>query len=571
MKRIWKRTLLILPLVAAMGLAGAWYVASGDVVATTKQRIAELNDAKREEGITFAIAYDSLKRSAFPKVGARIVNPRIEFTDGGDGAGRPPFSFEWKREGYVDFVSDIRTLQYQIASHGAGHTMIRADNQNFEIASEPSDITLVLTARDRAAFNAWQALDWRDQTAVQKALQDLSGLSFTTSDVVMVEATTRAPLYSQQASSVQLVNRSTDERYDADATIQVKGSQITKEYSDMLARFTAALQMPLAVNDEIMPFSATRAGKQNVDIDARVNLPRNTQDGIVDEGYIHVTRFTATNDFYTLTAPFDVVISKASERRTANIKGKLQFQLSEAGGQEMNRPGLNHSILMALSKQAGAASLEGEPALLQEKLALALPNVSGAGPVTLDVDIEVSTPLAAASKEAPAPQEQEQDQRREMLTVNQLAFGHARWGMDVKGMLVREGKNQMTVDFTVICQKCETMTRDIYDVMAATQDVMNLLNPKREPWYMNDEMLANINNTLAEIGRKDEATGDIVFGIGSPTPNDIRINDKPFGQAMLKFMMVFVSPEKAKQLQAISGFNEEPVDLSVPTAPPQKP
>jgi hypothetical protein len=36
-------------------------------------------------------------------------------------------------------------------------------------------------------------------------------------------------------------------------------------------------------------------------------------------------------------------------------------------------------------------------------------------------------------------------------------------------------------------------------------------------------------------------------------------------------MMVFVSPEKAQQLQAISGFNEEPVDLSVPTAPPQKP
>jgi hypothetical protein len=575
MKRIWKYTLLALPLTVAVALGAAWYVASGEVVNHAKSLVEQANAATHPEGLTLTIAYESVTRSHFPSVGVRFVNPSISFSDAGDGVGRPPFSFEWKREGHVDFVSDVRTRTYRLVSHGSGRTVVRADNQSFEIASEPSDMELALTARDRAAYKTLQELDLRDRAAVEKAVRELAGISLRASDILLSESGTQTTLYSQRASSLVLTNRSTESTYDFDATIQVKDSEITKTYSDMLARFTSALQMPLAINDEIMPFSSTRAGKQNMELAVRAKLPRNAEDSTIDDGYIHVNQFTVTNAYYQLSAPFDLVIAQADERRTAAIKGNWQFELTKAGGAEMSRPGLNKSILLVLAKRAGVETIEADPELLQQKLLASLPSVSTLGPIEFRVDLEASTPMPKAS--ASAIDTTGKDDRREMLTINALSFTHPRWGMDVKGMAARVGKNEMTVDFTIICQKCETMTRDIYDVASATQEVMSLLNPKREAWYMNEAMLANVNKTLAEIGRKDEATGDIVFGIGSPSPNDIRINGKPMSQVMLKFMAMFMDPEKAAQLQSVMGMTQpepeegqpDPADGQISETPAQ--
>lgn len=551
MKRIWKRTILAVPVAAAVGLGAAWYVASGEVVTHAQNLVEQANSVARPEGQTLKITYEKVTRSRFPAVGVRFVNPGIAFSDAGDGAGRPPFSFEWKRDGHVDFVSDVRTRTYRLASHGSGKTLLQADSQSFALASDPSEIELALTARDRAAYEAMQELNFADRAAVEKAVRELAAVSLKAGDVLLFEPNSKAPLYRQQASAIVLENRNTEDSYDFDATVQVKDSEVTQAYSDMLARFTSALQMPLMINDEIMPFSSTRAGKQNVDLAVRAKLPRNAEDSTIDDGYIHIDRFAVTNAYYQLSAPFDLVIAQADGRRTAAIKADWQFELTKAGGEEMGRPGLNKSILLMLAKRSGVEEIDVDPELLQQKLLASLPGISALGPIQFHVDLEASTPMPSSA--ASALEGAGKDDRREMLTIHALSFDHPRWGMDIKGMAARAGRNEMTVDFTILCKKCETMTRDIYEVAGATQELMALLNPKREAWYMNEEMLANVNKTLAEIGRKDEASGDIVFGIGSPSPNDIRINDKPMAQVMLKFMAMFLPPEKAALLLPAAG------------------
>jgi hypothetical protein len=171
--------------------------------------------------------------------------------------------------------------------------------------------------------------------------------------------------------------------------------------------------------------------------------------------------------------------------------------------------------------------------------------------VKLVVDFEAAVPTPREG--GLAEQEKEGEVRRQNLTLRAFHFDHARWGIEAKGMAAKSGKEDMQVDMKLVCKRCSTMTKDIYDTAQGVQDVLNFINPERAPWPVDAAMLARIDSTLAEIGRKDEASGDITFSIGATKPNEIRINDRPLEEVMPKLLAIFMPAMAAPDALPANG------------------
>lgn len=556
MKKNITRIIVALVGLGILGGGSAWFIASGKAVTQAEALVAKLNAQTLPQNGTVKLSYERLSRSGFPAVGVRMLNPVLSATIPGDAEGRPPIDITWKRTGHVDIITNYLTHSYQILSNGTGELRVTSGNENITTTSDFSQVALHITAKDGAAFTRWSELNLNDFAAIHAATKDIAEFSFSASPLVIKETANNATIYTQGASHVDIKNRTTEGTINFDLDSTLNGMEITKEYGPVMQRLVRALQMPEAVWNEASPFSSTRAGKQDFIITMQVNMP--DKPGPVPNGYIRIPKFHIKNAYYSLDMPLQVTFKEEDDLRLASVKLDAAWNVTQAGAQEMQA-----ALDMMTDKDkfgglflkmAGATKTEIDQHALKQKMTEALPSLSTIGPITFVADFEVSAPKTPRS-----PLDIKRDAsaiNAENLTIRALNFNHTRWGVDVKGMAARAAGSAPTVDMTIICKRCDTMTKDIYDTASAAQSAMNMMTPERAQWPISEALLTTINTTLADIGRKDEA-GDITFGINSPKAGDYRVNDKPMEEVLPKLMMVF-APLAAQHVPA-SGITAPPV------------
>ncbi len=526
--------------VLVVGLGAGWFVLTGNALTNVQRVVEELNEKKLADNGSVKITYDSLSRSGFPALGVRLVNPMLAINVPGDGAERQPVDLAWKRSGTFDIVTDYVRHEYRVISDGSGSLTLQSGSDKVAIESADARIEASITARSRAAFDAWGSLDLEDKQAVRAALRDVAAAKLSMGAFVMKNTTTDATIFTQEHANIALANRGKENVLDFDLDVDVKASELTKEYSAVASTMLRIFQLPQAMDDAAVPLSATRAGKQDITMALRVNVPESPTGMEIPKGFIHVDRFSITNNFYHLEAPLHVVLDDANDQRSANIKVNALLEVKPAGAEEMTRlvDGIDPRVQPVLAQLAGASSTTADPEQVKQKMLAALPTLSTLGPVKLVVDLEAAVPTPREG--GLAEQEKEGEVRRQNLTLRAFHFDHARWGIEAKGMAAKSGKEDMQVDMKLVCKRCSTMTKDIYDTAQGVQDVLNFINPERAPWPVDAAMLARIDSTLAEIGRKDEASGDITFSIGATKPNELHINDRPIEEVMPKLLAIFM-------------------------------
>lgn len=549
MAKALKPILAGLAVASLVGAGGFWYVASGRVVEQVAAQVQAFNTRTRPDGDSAKISYDRLQRTMFPAIGARIVNPALELNQQGDGASTPPMILSWKGQGTTDLIINHITHSYRVDTNGSSHIDLQAGEEKIAAESQPNATHLTVAAKDAAAFKAWGTLDTQDANAVRAALRDIKKFSFDFGPVLVKDATSGSTILSQEKSMVRLANRSTDTQADFDLKAEVRGTQVTKEYNDIVNRVIRAGRVPVQMmDDEAVPFSMARAGLQDLIIDLSVDAP--LASGPMSDGHIEVRAFSVKNNFYRAALPGKVVLSEKDGGRNAALKLDWTLEVTPAGAAEMARMvAMGSGRIPVLSSMAEKAGANASPEEVKQKILAALPTLSTLGPITLAVDLDARVP-------APPPSGQIADANApERVTVNGIALNHTRWGFEAKGKLERKRQDGTTVDMTLDCKRCDILTGDLYASATNAQDLMNLLQPGREQWRLSDAMLTNLNQLLADAGRKD-ANGDITFTIASPKPNDIRLNDKPVGEFMAQLMVTLNPPQAADEAPAAGGVAE---------------
>ncbi len=544
-----KRTAIFIVVVAAIGAGSVWYIAAGDIVARTKKLIDTTNAKPHADGTAIKMTYDSLERTMFPHIGARFVNPAIEVNSPGapamalnNGSPRPiepqPFHLTWHHAGTIDVMTDYLTKEYRLVNNGSATGSLDTGTDKMGITAAPAHSEFSLKAKTQEAFRAWQSLDLSNPDAVKAALSQIGGAHGNAGAVKLTDTATNAIILTQDEVKFDLTNQSDDKKIKFDLTFVSKGAQVTKEYSDLVTHAMTMLHLPTGITGTSMPMAASRAGKQDIDIAMNVDLPQAAQANLQMQpiGDIHVTKLSIKNDFYQLSAPLDVVLHEDATRRHATIKLDWSLAISPVGAKEMQLL-LDDGLPMA-SNYLGASASNMDQALLKEKIIAALPNVSTLGPVALVLDVDASVPKPDAPKTATAA-----DGKAETLTLRQFRFEHKRWGIDAHGEASNNAATRGgTVNGTLTCKQCTTLSQDMYETVHAVQDVLALLQPTDRPYPLTEAMLTQLNTTLGEIGRPGTASGDLDFVITTPAPNDMRVNDKPIGQILPQLMMVFAPP-----------------------------
>ena len=560
MKKSITRILATVAGLGVLGAGGAWFVASNSAINHAEKMIAELNAKSLPQNGTLKITYDSLSRSSCPAVGIRLVNPVISTSVPADAQGHPAMDAQWKRTGSIDIVTDYLKNQFRVVSDGAGQLHIKSGTDDVTTTSDAGHIDVTLAAKNRAAFTQWNTRDVHDKEAVQKAAKDIAALHVNISPLSIKDADSKAVIFTQDASAIHLINQSVEGTIHFDLDLALNGMEITKEYGPFVQRLLHAAQMPEGVWNEEMPFSSTRAGTQDLAINMQVKMP--DAPGVVPDGYIHIPTLRIKNNFYSFDMPVDLVMKEENNLRSASLKANATLEVTPAAAQEVqaglatltNTQGLG-GVLMQL---AGATKLDVDKEALKQKITEALPTISTLGPITLAIDFDASVPIPKAG-DAPLTKPAAGSAPNERLTIRALNFNHARWGLTTKGVVTRVSGSAPSVDVNILCKHCDAMTKDIYETASAAQAALTLMNPARAQWPLSDTLLASLNSAFANIGKKDEVTGDILFGVTSPTAGDYRINEKPMAEIMPTLMDVF-APLMAAQQSPTAG-------LPIPPAP----
>jgi hypothetical protein len=528
-------TRIVLALVVAAGIGGgaAWYMTSGKVVEGATALIAAKSAETAADGSRYTITYESIARTGFPQVGVRLTNPELTITAPASATNPSPTTIRWKRIGTIDVITDYIAHEYRVISDGSGEFSVANADETVTAKSAPTVTRVAIKARDRDSFASWATLDLGDRAAVTAALKDLAGFELDMAPIAVTNSETGAPIYTQEAGTITFANRSTDGIIEFDADMQFKGSEVSAEYNAMIVDLLGDVNSPIPVNPEMMPFAASRAGKQDMHFVISAKVPK--QDNMhQSNGHIDIPTMKVKNNFYEASMPLKIVLSEEDGLRKAEVKLDWTVDTTEAAAAEMH--GMVDALLaiaMVASQQSKMA--EADVQAIKGKVLEALPNVSALGPIALAVDLEASVPAPADPATA-----EETPMAPEKLNVRRFNFTHARWGLELAGEVSRERKVGMTVNATLNCAKCPQMTRDVHTATGQVQAVMNLLNPQNPRPLVAPETLTRLDAVLAELGKKDNASGDIVFTVTSPTPNDIRLADKPIGDAMTKLMVVFL-------------------------------
>ncbi len=543
------RIIVVVAAIAAIGAVSSWFVLAGNTLTHAKQWIADINDAAHEDGSTFTLRYGAIERAPFPNIGVRLVNPEIIFTapktDAEDAA---MVEAKWQRKGTVDFITDTLRNEYRLISDGSGELTLQSGDDQTHIVSSPAQVEASLRASNRDAFATWKNMNWRNPEALQAALRTIAQLRLQMSPITLTDTASEAVIFTQQQGLFSFMNHSTNGSMAFELTVLAKGSQMTPAYTDVALRIASMLGAPTVI--DTTPFSMTRAGTQDVDVVVQVDIPATPEGAPVSNGSIRVPRFEFTNDYYRLQLPTEVVLTDTNGRGDAHVKLNWLAEVKPAGAAEMQRSmGVSSMIAPLLAQLAGSKKSDVDPEALQQKMMDLLPTLSTLGPIRLVTDIDATVVRATEIRESKT--DDSSKEASEKVTIRTLSLSHPRWGMEAKGMAARDAKGMATMDFSILCKQCETLTQDGYDKARALQAALNLMNPAREQWLLDDSIRENLNGALAEIGRKDEATGDIHFAVGTPEPNDIRINDVPVADVMKTLTQALaLAPPDAEAPQA---------------------
>lgn len=538
-----KKLKLAVVSVAVVALAAAgvfWYVAAGNAVSYLGQQIEAFNTKVRPDGSSAKIGYAKLERTMFPAVGARITNPTLDLSVPGDGAAVAPVTLSWKATGTTDLITNYLTHSYSLRTNGSSHVEIQAGDQHLAADSEQNQTAMSIAAKDAASFKAWQTLDPKNPQAVRAALEDVAKFSFDFGPLKVKDATSGAVVLAQDKGMIRLANRTTDARLNVDFKADVRGVEITKEYNAIINRMLHATNPQMEAMDlDSIPFSSVRAGAQDIAIDLSVNAPPPGGNAPMKDGLLDIRTLSIKNNFYTISMPLKIVLSEKNKERIAQVTADWALDVKPAAAAEMAQAvemGSTRIPFLPGVFQKGSES--ANPDEVKKRMQAALPTLSTLGPITLKVDVEAKVPTPPESGHIA------DENAPETLSIHNVAFNHARWGFGAKGDMIRKRKDGTTVTMNIDCNHCETMTGDMYVTATDVQALMNLLQPGRDQWNLTDAMLANVNQILADVGKKG-ANGDIAFAITSPRPNEIQLGGKPIGEFMTRLMLALNPPPEA--------------------------
>ena len=540
---IVKRAIVVLLVAGVVAAGGTWYVMAGRVMNAAQALIDKANTMQHTDGSSVKIAYDGLSRTMFPTIGVRVSNPSIEFNAPGapaaavtaeQSAAAPapqPLHVTWKHTGTVDIITDQLAHEFRVVNDGSGAGTLEAGNDKIAISSAPAHSEMSLKAKNGDAFKQWQAINLSDPNSVKQALAQIGGAHIAAGAVKLTDSATNAVILTQDEASFDMTNRSDDKQINFDVSLLAKGSEVTKEYTNIVVHVMNMLQLPTSAIDGSMPLAADRAGKQDMEIALSVNLP--TPNGQpTPNGDVHVSKFSIKNNFYSISLPLDVALHEDAGSRHATIKMNWSLEVTPTGAAESQ-------VLVDQAMQMAPGGKGENQQLLKQKIMAALPTVSTLGPITLVLDVDASVPKPSANGQPPADSKQS-------VTLRQFSFGHKRWGIDAKGEASSvDASPAGTVTGTLTCKQCTTLTGDLFSTAHDVQEVTAILQPGTAPLPLSDAMLAQLNAALASIGKPGATNGDIDFVVTTPTPGDIRVNDKPVGQVMPQLMMVFMPPPAA--------------------------
>lgn len=517
-----------------VGAGGAWHVITGNILKNTASWVAQVGSKKLADGTSYTLTYDSMTRTRFPSIGVRLVNPSYTFiAPGDDTQTRPPINVSIKMNGVVDTTTDYLSNAYRVAINGAYAIDATVGEERITaMSASPSSEQLTLQARDRATFNAWNALDWNNSEQVKLALQGIAAARYEVGAFALNDAGGTL-LVGGENVGFGFVNRGTEGHIDGNLHVKAKALESSAAYDQAAEKLLQALGTPLTLKLGEMPFSASRAGKQDIDVAISAKLPLGMASGKPPIGNVQVRKFYFKNDFYTFNAPTTMLLVEANGQRSLNLKLDWMLEATAAGGTEAQR---FVNMVVGFMPQASEES-PLDPELLKQKITAALPTFSTLGPITLAIDLDATSPIdAPAAGDAKAPA------ARDSVTLRNFAFSHKRWGLEAKGDTLNDA-NGATINLALTCKQCDTFTGDVVLTAQGAQEAMNVATPNRPQMALTPEFLANVNSTLAEIGSK--AGDDITFTFTTPKAGEVVVNGKPLAEVGPKLMALFMALQPA--------------------------
>ncbi len=523
--------------VLVAGAGSAWYVITGNILSATTSWLATVASKKLEDGTTTTLTYDSIRRSSFPSIGVRLVNPRFTVSyPGTDNETKAPVAFTVALNGTIDTTTDYIGNAYNVAVNGAYSYDASIGETKFGGKSAaPSAERWLLKAKDRASFNAWNSLDWNNAEAVKAAIQGIAAARYEVGAFALNDAQGRL-LMGANKLVLGFNNRSNETTIDGDVVIQANALEVTDAYNEAAESVMQLASLPQLMKLSQMPFSASRAGKQELDIVAAIQLPMGIASGASPSGFVDVSKFYTKNNFYTLNMPMRMVLNEANGQRNLTLKLDWMLDVTAAGGAEGQYlvNAVAEPFLMAAQAAPDAQPLDGEA--LKQRITAALPTLSTLGPITLSIDLDATSPSAPAQPGQPAT-------GKDSVSMRNFALTHKRWGIVAKGDSLNDA-NGATINASLVCKQCDTLTGDVVATAQGAQEVMNTATPGRPQMALTPEFVTSLNSTLAEIGSKD-AAGDVTFTFATPKPGEVTVNGKPIGEVGPKLMALFMALQPA--------------------------
>lgn len=511
---------------AAVGAGAGWYVLSGQTVSQTQTILAEFNSKPATNGLSFKVQHESVTRAPFPHIGVRLVNPTFELTLPADAEGKTQ-TITSSSQGTTDVITDYIAKQYRIENRSGGTITTTMGTEKISQTFSPTTVNAAVTAKSFSDFVAWNKLNTNDPAAVKAALKNIQTVTMVMSPFTLTDTATNQPIMSQQKMELVAKNRSNDTQIDFDLAFELLGSEISPEYYALMDKFfpapadAATPPVPSAFSLKgDMPFSPLRAGKQDMALELSINAPMGSR----QQGTLDLRKFTFKNNFYTLSLP-----TKLTVKDTRNVAVNLNWSVetTPAAAAEMQR------VVTVGGKLTGINAATPEE---QEKIIAVLPNLSTLGPVTLVLDAETTAGQGAS------------------VTLRNFALNHQRWGLEAKGSGSVDPATGQKLELSLLCKKCDMLTWDGVTAAIQAQTVAELMKPGSGAWGITAETMTKLNALLADIGKRD-AEGNISFVVATTAANDIRINDKPMAEAMMKAMVAFAPPPppEAAELAPAAG------------------
>lgn len=528
--------------VVVLGGGGAfWYVNVNQTKQAVIDFIAGINAKTQADGSKITISYDALETAGFPPaLTVRLVNPKLGMTIPAQAAGIDPsqksLQMNWVFKGYADVITNHLGASYGLHLLGDDTLKLNAGADDVTVEGKQSEYRFSVTAKSMQDFMQWETLDTDNQQQVEKFIKTIAAAEAKIGALNYTVKGSGEPAFTQESGYFKVNNRSDKEIVDFDIVLRVKDSEVHPAYGKVMDAFLGAPPPEMAMMGlQQMPFSASRAGKQNFDIAADIYVDESKAEGTADAPKklnVDFNTFSVSNNYYTMNAPMRV---KAEE----SAAGGTQFEVVMDTKTTYTEQGANDArkmmeSLMGMASMFAAGNPNFNLEAFNAKVNEALPVVSTLGPITFAVDVKGNM----------QPKAEGEMVQKGTIAINRFDFSHARWGLNAKGNI--ESVESPTVTLNVNCVKCDTFTSDLVKTSAAAQEAAAMIDPAQPRFPFGDELLAALNQFLASVGKKDAASGDIAFAITTPAANDYRINEKPAATVMMEAMttlMPFMQPQ----------------------------